>query len=75
MVWVDAGESLNIAHNSHHMNIEQLKIFRDRFNIPLTDKQVENLEFYHPGDKSPEIKYLKERREKLRRPYAYSSCE
>lgn len=60
-----AGESLNIAHNSHHMNIDQLKEFRDKFKLPITDKQVENLEFYHPGDKSPEIKYLKERREKL----------
>ena len=36
--------------------------FRDRFDIPLTDKQVENLEFYRPNEKSDEIQYLKERR-------------
>ena len=60
-----AGESMNIAHNSHHMDIDQLKIFRDRFNLPLTDKQVENLEYYHPGDKSEEIKYLKQKRAEL----------
>ena len=60
-----AGESLNIAHNSHHMSIDQLKEFRDKFNIPVTDKQVEDLEFYHPGKNSPEIKYLKEKRAAL----------
>ena len=39
--------------------------FRDRFDIPLTDKQVENLEFYRPDEKSDEIQYLKERRAAL----------
>ena len=39
--------------------------FRDRFDIPLTDKQVENLEFYKPDEKSDEIQYLKERRRSL----------
>ena len=36
--------------------------YRDRFDIPLTDKQVKNIEFYKPDEKSDEIKYLKERR-------------
>ena len=44
------------------MDIDQLKTFRDRFNLPLTDEQVENLEFYHPGEKSEEVKYLKQKR-------------
>ena len=39
--------------------------FRDRFNIPITDKQVENLEFYKPDEKSEEIQYIKERRKQL----------
>ena len=39
--------------------------FRDRFDLPLKDKQVEDLEFYKPNEKSEEIQYLKERREKL----------
>ena len=39
--------------------------YRDRFDIPLTDKQVKNIEFYKPGEKSEEIKYIKERRMKL----------
>ena len=33
--------------------------FRDRFDIPLTDAQVENLEFYKPDEKSEEIQYLR----------------
>ena len=59
-----AGESMNIAHNSHHMDIDQLKTFRDRFNLPPTDEQVETL-FYHPGEKSEEVKYLKQKRSDL----------
>ncbi len=35
------------------------------FNIPITDKQVENLEFYKPDEKSEEIQYIKERRKQL----------
>jgi pyruvate dehydrogenase E1 component len=36
--------------------------YRDRFDVPLTDAQVRNIEYFKPDDKSPEIKYLKERR-------------
>ena len=39
--------------------------YRDRFDIPLTDKQVKNIEFYKPNENSEEIKYIKERRMKL----------
>ena len=39
--------------------------YRDRFDIPLTDKQVKNIEFYKPNDNSEEIKYIKERRMRL----------
>jgi pyruvate dehydrogenase E1 component len=44
---------------------EDLLYYRDRFDIPLTDKQVKNIEFYKPDEKSEEIKYIKERRMKL----------
>jgi Pyruvate dehydrogenase complex, dehydrogenase (E1) component len=39
--------------------------YRDRFNVPLTDKQVKNIEYYKPSENSPEIKYLKNCRHKL----------
>jgi pyruvate dehydrogenase E1 component len=60
-----SGESINITHQQKKLGEEDLLYYRDRFDIPLTDKQVKNVEFYKPDDKSPEIKYLKERRMKL----------
>ena len=60
-----SGESINITHQQKKLGEEDLLYFRDRFDIPLTDKQVKNIEFYKPNEKSDEIKYLKERRMKL----------
>jgi pyruvate dehydrogenase E1 component len=60
-----AGESLNPTHNTKKLDTEAVKIFRDRFQIPVSDQQIEELSFYHPGVDSPEIQYLKARREKL----------
>ncbi len=57
-----AGESLNPTHNTKKLDTESVKIFRDRFQIPVSDSDIENLSFYHPGENSPEVKYLKERR-------------
>ncbi len=58
----DAGEGQNTTHQQKSMDIESLKKFRDRFDLPLTDEQVENLSLYKPADDSPEMKYLAERR-------------
>ena len=60
-----SGESINITHQQKKLGEEDLLYYRDRFDIPLTDKQVKNIEFYKPDEKSVEIKYLKERRMKL----------
>jgi len=60
-----SGESINITHQQKKLGEEDLLYYRDRFDIPLTDKQVKNIEFYKPDDNSEEIKYLKERRMKL----------
>lgn len=60
-----AGEGKNITHQQKKMTIEQLKTFRDRFNIPLDDKQVEDITFYRPADDSPEMQYLRKQREAL----------
>ncbi|MDC0247869.1 pyruvate dehydrogenase (acetyl-transferring), homodimeric type [Pelagibacteraceae bacterium] len=60
-----SGESINITHQQKKLGEEDLLYYRDRFDIPLTDKQVKNVEFYKPDEKSNEIKYLKERRMKL----------
>ncbi|QRN41808.1 MAG: pyruvate dehydrogenase (acetyl-transferring), homodimeric type [Neisseriaceae bacterium] len=61
-----AGEAKNTAHQTKKMDLECLKQFRDRFNIPVTDKDIEeNLPYYKPKDDSPEIQYLIERRAAL----------
>lgn len=60
-----SGESTNITHQQKKLGEEDLIYYRDRFDIPLTDKQVKNIEFYKPDEKSEEIKYIKERRMKL----------
>jgi pyruvate dehydrogenase E1 component len=60
-----AGESRMTAHQAKKLDLEALHGFRTRFALPLTDAQVEALEFFHPGENSPEIAYLRERRRAL----------
>ena len=60
-----AGESRMTAHQAKKLDVTALLEFRDRFDLPLTDQQVENLEFYKPSDNSPEITYLKSQRAQL----------
>ncbi len=61
----DSGEGKNISHQVKKMNLDALKHFRDRFNVPIPDDKLEEVPFYHPGNDSPEIKYMHERRAKL----------
>jgi len=60
-----AGEAKNIAHNTKKVDIESLKKFRDRFDIPVNDSQLEELPFYRPAEDSAEMRYLRKCREKL----------
>ncbi len=60
-----SGEGQNITHSQKKMADESLLAFRDRFRIPLEDKAVLACEFYHPGEDSREVIYLKERRAAL----------
>ena len=61
----DAGEGQNITHQQKSMDVEALKTFRSRFDLPISDKEVENLSFYKPPANSPEIQYMEERRKSL----------
>lgn len=61
----EAGEGQNITHSQKKMGEKALRQFRDRFNIPLSDEQLEEMPFYKPAPDSPEMKYMKERRESL----------
>jgi pyruvate dehydrogenase E1 component len=60
-----SGEALNIAHNVKKMDVDSLKKFRDRFNIPVADEEIADLPFYKFAEDSEEYKYMKARREAL----------
>lgn len=60
-----AGEGKNVAHQVKKMDIEAIKHFRDRFNIPVKDSELEDIPYYRFPEDSEELKYLRERREKL----------
>ncbi|WP_158774793.1 pyruvate dehydrogenase (acetyl-transferring), homodimeric type [Cobetia sp. L2A1] len=59
------GEAANEAHQVKTMEYEAMKTFRDRFGIPLTDEQLEEVPYYKPADDSPEMKYMHLMRERL----------
>ena len=59
------GESVNTTHQQKKLDEQDLLYYRDRFNVPLTDKQVRNIEYYKPSEDSEEMEYLKEKRLKL----------
>ena len=60
-----AGEGQNIAHQQKKLDIDALKEFRDRFNIPISDKDIKDVPYYKPSAKSPELEYLQEQRKNL----------
>ncbi|MDB5874309.1 MAG: aceE, partial [Ramlibacter sp.] len=60
-----AGEAKNIAHQAKKLTDEDVKAFRDRFNIPIPDEKLADLPFYKPEDHTPEMQYLHERRKAL----------
>jgi pyruvate dehydrogenase E1 component len=61
----DAGEGQNITHQKKKLDDDDLKTFRDRFHIPISDEDLTNLAYYKPAEDSEEMQYLRSRREKL----------
>jgi pyruvate dehydrogenase E1 component len=61
----EAGEGKNITHQQKKMNEADLKHFRDRFGVPISDERIADAPFYRPDEKSAEMKYLQERRAAL----------
>jgi pyruvate dehydrogenase E1 component len=61
----ELGEGKNITHQQKKLNEEELREFRTRFGIPISDEDVAQAPFYRPPEDSQEIKYLNERRRKL----------
>ena len=60
-----AGEGRNIAHQAKKLTDDDIRIFRDRFNIPIPDDKLAEIPFYKPEDNTPEMQYLHERRKAL----------
>jgi pyruvate dehydrogenase E1 component len=60
-----AGEAINKAHQLKKLDVESLKAFRDRFDMPFTDKELEKIPYYRPADTTNEMRYLHERRAAL----------
>ena len=58
-------EARNMTHQKKKLDLEELKKFRDRLELPITDKTLADAPYFHPGAGSPEVKYMLERRKAL----------
>ena len=58
-------EGRNITHQAKKMSEAELRIFRDRLELPIPDAKLKDAPYYHPGPDSDEVQYLKERRRAL----------
>ena len=61
----DAGESENTTHQVKKLDLDELKYFRDRFDVPLSDDQLQDVPYYRPAADSSEMQYLRQSRERL----------
>jgi len=61
----EAGEGKNITHSQKKLNEDELKSFRTRFNIPISDEDIADAPFYKPAADSPEMQYLQQQRASL----------
>lgn len=60
-----AGEAANVSHKTKDLDADDLRHFRDFFELPIPDAQLAELPFYRPADDAPELSYLAERRRAL----------
>jgi pyruvate dehydrogenase E1 component len=61
----EAGEGRNVTHQQKKLGEKELREFRSRFGIPISDEEVAQAPFYRPAEDSEEIQYLQERRKSL----------
>jgi pyruvate dehydrogenase E1 component len=62
---VAAAESKMSAHQQKKLDLDALRVMRDRFDLPLSDTDLEEMRFYRPAEGSKELEYLRERRAAL----------
>ncbi len=58
-------EARNITHQAKKLSEAELKVFRDRLELPIPDDKLKDAPYYHPGPDSEEVQYLNERRRTL----------
>ena len=61
----DSIESENTAHQTKKLTVESLRRFRDRFDVPLSDADLEQMPYYRPKGDSPELRYMNRQRDAL----------
>ena len=61
----ESGEGKNVTHQQKKLNEDELKVFRDRFDVPISDDEIGQFPFYRPEEDDEEFKYLMERRQAL----------
>ncbi len=64
----ESGEGKNITHQQKKLNDDEVKAFRTRFGIPISDDEVAQAPFYRPAENSAEMRYMLERRQALHGP-------
>ena len=60
-----SGEAMNIAHQAKKMSPDDVRRFRDRFEIPVKDEELDDIPFVKFPDGSPELEYMRARRQEL----------
>ena len=58
-------EGRNVTHQAKKLTADELRIFRDRLELPIPDDRLKEAPYYHPGPNAPEIEYMLERRRQL----------
>src|SRR5207244_13656319 len=58
-------EGRNVTHQTKKMSEAELRVFRDRLQLPIPDAKLKDAPYYHPGPDSEEVEYLRERRKAL----------
>jgi pyruvate dehydrogenase E1 component len=61
---VGSREADNTTHQVKKLSLDNIKAFRDKFNIPVTDDEIENIPYVRPPEDSPEMQYLKKTRQR-----------
>ena len=60
-----SAQGANATHSTKKLSLDELKVFRDRFGIPIADDKLEDVPYYKPEENSPEMEYLRRMRGKL----------